>query len=487
MEDMEKEQTTELEDQLEPLEEEEDFAQLFEESQARREKPVQRDKKTEGVVVSIGEEWVFVDVRAKTEGAIAKSELIDKEGQLTVKVGDTLAAYVVTAKGDDILLSVNMTAAASEEALQGAYESGVPVEGLVREERKGGYGVSVLGQDAFCPYSQMDLPPPGVAEDYVGKRFTFRILEYSNRGRNVVISRRNILEEEKAEKVAELRHSLAVGDIVTGTVTNLANFGAFVDIGGIDGLIPLSEMAWHRVGSASDVLRSGEEVTVKVLDLDWDRNRISLSRKQTLENPWTTVSARFSEDTVLEGTVRKLMDFGAFVELEPGIEGLVHISNLGAGRRINHPKEVVSEGDQVRIKILSVDQEARRIGLELMYTPDEQGEPAAELNPGDQVSGTVDSVKDYGLFVILPNGKTGLLHVSEIEGGDRGDLRRKFKADDTIEVEILSIDPDTDKISLSVKSLGRKAEDALAKQYGRKGKEGSMGTLGDLLKDKIKI
>jgi small subunit ribosomal protein S1 len=486
MEDMEKEQTAEYNDELEAGEEE-DFAKLFEESQAKRDKKVQRDTKIEGVVVSIGEEWIFVDVGGKTEGAIARSELIDENGQPTVKVGDTLTAYVVSTKGDDILLSINMTSAASEEALQGAYRSGVPVEGLVREERKGGFGVSILGKTAFCPYSQIDLHPPGVAEEYLGKRFSFRIMEYSDRGRNIVISRRNILEEEKAEKVGELKRSLSVGDTVTGKVTNLADFGAFVDIGGIDGLIPMSELAWHRVHSASDLLQSGDEVTVKVLDLDWERNRISLSRKQTLEDPWTTVSERYSEDTVLEGTVRKLMDFGAFVELEPGIEGLVHISHLGAGRRINHPKEVVSEGDHVEVKVLSVDQEAHRIGLELTHALDETGEPPPELNPGDLVSGTVDSVKDYGLFVLLPGGKTGLLHVSEMAEGGGVDVRRRFKPDDVIDVEILSIDPDTGKISLSSKSLSRKEEDAQAKEYGRKGKEGSIGTLGDLLKDKIKI
>jgi small subunit ribosomal protein S1 len=466
----------------------EDFASLFEASQQSQDTRIQRDTKIEGTIVSVGEEWVFVDIGGKSEGTIARDELLDDKGEFRAKVGDPVTAYVVSTREGEILLSRKMTAAASDDAIRGAHRSGVPVEGLVTAERKGGYSVTVLGKQAFCPYSQIDLRSAGVPSDYIGQRFTFRITEFSDRGRNLVLSRREILEEERQKRVIQLKETLRPGDEVHGTVQKLAQFGAFVDIGGIEGLIPMSELAWYRVGDAADVLREGESVTVRILDLDWEKNRISLSLKQTLEDPWSSVAQRYAEETVLAGTVTKLMNFGAFVELEPGVEGLIHISNLGMGRRINHPKEAVSEGDQVQVKVISVDQEARRIGLELMFQGlEEEGSSAPELKQGDVVTGIVDSIKDYGVFVSLPSARSGLLHVSEIGDRKTGDLRNRFQTGSSIEVQILGIDPETKKISLSTKSLSRSAEDSQFKEFvGGKGGPKSLGTLGDLLKDKIK-
>jgi len=463
---------------------EEDFASLFEATTSSKERPVQKDNKIEGTVVSIGEEWVFVDIGAKSEGSIARDELLNENRELTVEVGDPLTAYVVSTKEGEILLSVKMTAAASEEALRDAYSSGVPVEGLVSGERKGGYSVALFGKQAFCPYSQMDIQSGGKAEDYMGKRLVFRITEYSERGRNIVLSRREILEEERLKQVAKLKQTLRPGDVITGTVQNLAQFGAFVDIGGIEGLIPMSELAWYRVGEASDVLTQGEQVTVLVTDLDWENKRISLSLKQTLEDPWDLVDQKYPEQRLAAGKVTRLMSFGAFVELEPGIEGLIHISNLGMGRRINHPKEVLSEGDEVEVRVLSVDRAARRMGLELLA---DRSEPVPELNEGDVVTGVVDSVKDYGVFVSLPGNKSGLLHVSEIGGPKAGDLRSKFPTGSSIQVQILAIDQATNKISLSTRAIDVSKERAEFKDFvSTKGGRSSFGTLGDLLKDKIK-
>ncbi|MBI5568530.1 MAG: 30S ribosomal protein S1 [Desulfomonile tiedjei] len=468
--------------------EEEDFAALFEAAGTQKDDRVQRDSKINGTIVSVSDEWIFVDIGGKSEAIIAREELLDKDGQFNLTIGDSVTAYVVSTREGEIRLSVKMTAAASEEAVRDAYRSGVPVEGLVNAERKGGYSVTVLGKQAFCPYSQIDLPSAGSPEAYVGKRFTFRIMEYSERGRNIVLSRRDILEEERAKTVALLKQSLKPGDQVTGTVQNIAAFGAFVDIGGVQGLIPISEIAWHRVGNVSDILNPGDTVTVKIVDLDWDKKRISLSRKQVLEDPWDTVSQRYADEGVVSGRVVKLMNFGAFVELEPGVEGLVHISNLGAGRRINHPSEVLSEGDQVEVKILSVDAEARRIGLELVsHGTEESAEPAVELREGEVVGGTVESVKEYGVFVSLPGGKTGLLHVSQIQEGRTGDLKKRFNVGDAVKVEILKIDTAAGRISLSTRSLQDRHEVSQFKEFVA-GKESgaSFGTLGDLLKDKFK-
>ncbi len=466
-------------------EHEEDFAALLQASEKDRQRSVEMDRQIEGTVVSIGEEWIFVDIGFKSEGHIARQEVSDDEGHLKVQVGDRIAAYVVKSREGEILLSIKMTAAASEEAIRGASRSGVPVEGVVSAQRKGGYTVRVFGKEAFCPYSQIDLRPGGAAEEYIGQRFTFRITEYSEGGRNIVVSRRSILEEDRAKQVAALKDRLAPGDLVEGTVRKLADFGAFVDLGGVEGLIPMSEMAWHRVNKASEILSTGDRVNVKIMDLDWAKNRISLSLKQTLEDPWTTAMNRYQEGDTSSGTVTRLMNFGAFVELEPGIEGLVHVSNMGTGRRVNHPREVLEGGEKVEVRVLSVDAQNRRIGLELCVAGDEEVSP--ELNQGDVLSGIVDSVKEYGVFVSLPGGRSGLLHVSQIEGGARGDLRRRFQPGAAIDVEILEVDPETKKISLSTRSLAHRSEESEFKHYvSDKNKTGTaFGTLGDLLKDKL--
>jgi len=246
----------------------------------------------------------------------------------------------------------------------------------------------------------------------------------------------------------------------------------------------MSELAWRRVGEASDVLTQGEQVTVLVTDVDWENKRISLSLKQTLEDPWNLVDQKYPEQRLAAGRVTRLMNFGAFVELEPGIEGLIHISNLGMGRRINHPKEVLSEGDEVEVRVLSVDRSARRMGLELLA---DRGEPVPELNEGDVVTGVVDSVKDYGVFVSLPGNKSGLLHVSEIGGGMASAVRSKFLTGSSIQVQILAIDQATNKISLSTRAIDVSKERAEFKDFvSTKSGRSSFGTLGDLLKDKIK-
>jgi small subunit ribosomal protein S1 len=472
------------EDIEDPTEEEEDFSALFEASLKRISERVQTDSKVTGTVVSIGEEWVFVDIGGKSEGVIAAQELVDEDGNPSVAVGDAITAYVVNARDGETVLSVKMTAAASGEALEGACRSGLPIEGAVVSERKGGYQVTVFGKEAFCPYSQMDLRGVSAPEGYIGKKLLFRIADYENGGRNIVLSRRQILEEEQRKRVEQLRQSLHMGDRISGTVTRLAPYGAFVDIGGTEGLIPMSEMAWYRVASASDVLAPGETVTVKVLDLDWGKGRISLSLKATQEDPWATAAERYREGVIMSGQVMRLATFGAFVRLEPGIEGLLHISGLGLGRRVTHPKEVVSEGDEISVKIVSVDPAARRMGLELSF-PASAGEENAQegVETGAVVTGAVDAVKPYGVFVLLPGGKTGLLHVSEMAGDTTGDLRRKYPQGSSITVQVVKVDPGSGKISLSTKGLEAAEESRTYKAYqAEKGGGGSFGTLAAVFK-----
>ncbi|HMK35616.1 MAG TPA: 30S ribosomal protein S1 [Desulfomonilaceae bacterium] len=485
MPDREPDEVTGTTDEHEVEDQQEDFAALFEASEKSHDVRTTLDNKIEGTIVSIGEEWVFIDIGGKSEGVIAREELAGANRELPLEIGDKLTAYVVSTRGGEVLLSLKMTAAASEDAARDAHRSGIPVEGLVSGERKGGYTVSVFGKQAFCPYSQMDIQSGGSPESYIGHKFTFRVTEYSDRGRNIVLSRRDILEEERLKKVQQLKETLKPGDVVQGTVKKLAQFGAFVDIGGIEGLIPMSELAWYRVNRVEDVLHTGQVVTVKIMDLDWDRNRISLSLKQTLADPWDSVAERYIENTMLTGVVTKLMNFGAFVELEPGVEGLIHISNLGMGRRINHPREALAEGDRTTVRVISVDPESRRIGLELKHSVEGEAEPQTEIQEGDVLFGTVDAIKEYGVFVTLPGGRSGLLHVSEIGDSRTGDLRNRFPVGSEIEVQILGIDPESNKISLSTRSLLKRTEESQFKDFVSGKSRSSFGTLGDLLKEKI--
>lgn len=466
---------------------EEDFASLFEASN-QLDNIVQRDNKITGNIVSIGDEWVFLDIGAKSEGAISKEELLDSNREMALKVGDPITAYVINQRDGDIILSVKMTQAASEDAIRGAHKSGIPVEGLVTEERKGGYSVNILGRLAFCPYSQIDITSGGSPEDYVGKKFLFRIMEFSEKGRNIVLSRRETLEEDRKKKIDELKKTLQEGDIVNGVVRKLAAFGAFVDIGGPQGLIPMSELAWSRIESVEDVLAVGDEISVKITGLDWEKSRIGLSLKQVQENPWDSAINRFSEGFETTGVVTRLTNFGAFVELEPGIEGLIHISNLGKGRRINHPREAVNSGESVSVRVISINPEARRVGLELMTESYSNGtdEPAPEIIEGAIVTGRVQSLKDYGIFVDLPGSRTGLLRISEIGDFSPRELRKKYPVDSNITVKILAVDLETQKIALSVKALQNTEETNQARNFLMSGEtKSSFGTLGELLKAKL--
>lgn len=478
----------ELNNHIAPDDMEEDFAALFEASNRADHETIIRDGKINGIVVSIGDEWVFVDIGGKSEGAISKEELLDSEKRLDLKIGDPITAYVIAQRDGDVLLSVKMTHAASEDAVRGAYNSGAPVEGLVTEERKGGYSVSVFGRTAFCPYSQVDIVSGGLPEDFIGKKFFFKITDFSDRGRNIVLSRREVLEEERRQKVNQLKQTLAEGDVVSGVVRKIAQFGAFVDIGGPDGLVPISELAWSRVESVSDVISVGDEISVKITGLDWDKNRITLSLKQVQENPWDSITSRFHEGLETVGVVTRLTNFGAFVELEPGIEGLVHISNFGMGRRINHPREVVNPGELIKIRIISVNMDEKRLSLELIpaVQPTGSEEPTVEIVEGMITGGEVQAIKDYGLFVSLPGGKTGLLRNVEIGDFSPRELRKKYPVGSKISVKVISVEPEIRRIGLSLKALEHADELNQAKEYltaGRSRK--SFGTLGELLKSKL--
>ena len=344
--------------------EEQSFAELFEKSE---QKPVwlKPGEKVEARIVKISPDWVFLDLGGKNEGYLDRKELLNEEGELTVREGDTIRAYFLSSRQDEKLFTTKIGPGdAGRIYLEDAWRNGIPVEGLVEKEVKGGFEIRISGTiRGFCPFSQMGLGRIGAPADFTGKRLQFIITEYGEKGRNVILSNRVILERERQEKRAEMMQSLQEGQIVRGKVVSLQKFGAFVDIGGMQGLLPMSEIAWGRIENINDALKIDEEVEVAVLKIDREKDRISLSLKKLLADPWEKVESAYPEGSVHSGRVVRLTKFGAFVALEPGIDGLLHISRMGAGKRVSHAGEVLKDGQDIEVKIEKVDRAAKRISL----------------------------------------------------------------------------------------------------------------------------
>jgi len=345
-------------------EENEDFAAMLEASMGNAAR-LEPGQKISAEILQIGPEWVFLDVGQKGEGVLDVKELLDDEGNVSVAVGDTLAAYFVSSAGGELRFTTRLGGGDSGTAqLEEAWRSAIPVEGRVEKEIKGGYEIRLPGNvRAFCPFSQVALRRVDNPEELVGQSFPFRITQFGERGRNIVVSRRVLLEEEQQLQRDALKQTLAEGDRVTGTVTSLRDFGAFVDIGGIEGLLPISEIAYGRVENVADVLEVGQTLELVVKKIDWAANKFSFSRRDLLADPWGSVAKAFPVGSQHTGTVSRLAPFGAFVTLAEGIDGLVHISKLGEGRRIAHPREVVQEGQALAVTVEKLDLEGRRISL----------------------------------------------------------------------------------------------------------------------------
>lgn len=341
----------------------ETFADLFQAKTVAR-KAIQPGDRVEAVVVGISGENIFLDIGGKSEGVLRASELHNEAGELTVAVGDCIKVYFLASRSGEMVFTTRLgSGQTSSRELEEAFQSGIPVEGKVTGEIKGGFSVTLAGQRGFCPYSQMDIRKVEKAEDYIDKTFAFKIIEFGSQGKNIILSARAVQEEQRAQEREQLKETLAEGMQVSGTVTSLRDFGAFVDIGGIDGLIPISELAWGQTERVEDVLSRGQQVQVIIKRLDWEKDRISLSLRETTENPWDQVMTKYPVGSIHQGKVSRLAAFGAFVTLEPGIDGLLHISRLGAGRRIHHPREVLEAGQELTVKIESIDSAQKRLAL----------------------------------------------------------------------------------------------------------------------------
>jgi small subunit ribosomal protein S1 len=317
--------------------------------------------------LKISAEWIFMDIGLKGEGIIDRKEFLDNDGVITVKEGDIISAYFLSSSHGEMRFTTRIGGGSSGNTqLEQAWQAGVPVEGVIEKETKGGFEVTLGGGTrAFCPYSQIALRRVENSEALVGTRLTFQISEYGENGRNIVVSRRALLEEEQRLLKEEAQAGIKEGMTVAGTVTSVQDYGAFVDIGGLEGLIPISEIGWSRVKDIRDVLGIGQQLNVVIKKIDNEKERITLSIKDTLADPWERILEKFPEGSFHPGTVARLDTFGAFVTLHDGVDGLLHISKLGAGKRINHPREVIKEGEQIEVKIESIDRENRRISLGL--------------------------------------------------------------------------------------------------------------------------
>jgi small subunit ribosomal protein S1 len=346
--------------------EEKSFAELFEKTQMRKDflKPGQ---KIEAVIVKITQDWIFLDLGGKSEGYLDRKEFTDDNGNLTVKEGDSVTAYFLSSKHNEKLFTTKIGAGDSARIyIEEVWRNGIPIEGIVEKEIKGGFEIKLAGDmRGFCPYSQIDLRRSEDAKDYIGRRLPFRITEYGERGRNIILSARALLEEQKKKEEEARKAELKEGMLVQGIVVSLRAFGAFLDIGGLQGLLPISEIGWERVEDIHERLSVGQTLDVVITKLDWQNNRVSLSLKQTLPDPWNEAETRYPEGTFHTGTVVRLAKFGAFVNLGPGVDGLIHISRLGKGKRIAHPSDAVKEGQVVEVRIDGIDRDQKRISLSM--------------------------------------------------------------------------------------------------------------------------
>ena len=376
---------------------EENFAEMFEKS-FKKQGRLEPGQMVEAMIVKITGEWIFLDLGGKGEGYLDRKELTDEAGNLAVREGDMVRAYFQSSANNEMHFTTKIGSGPGKQTqLEDAWRNGIPVEGTVAKEVKGGFEIKVGGTvRAFCPFSQMGLRRDEPQSDIIGRSLSFNIAEFGENGRNIVLSRRAILESERQDKKRALQASLQEGMKVRGKVTSIQKFGAFVDIGGVEGLLPVSEIAWSRTEKVGDVLSVGQEVEVILKKLDWDQERFSFSLKDALPDPWDQAVDNYLVGSYHSGTVSRLAPFGAFVTLAQGVDGLIHISKLGGGRRLSHPREVLKEGQPVEVQIEVVDREKRKISLALAEVRRAEEEEAATIKEYKQQS--VAAPQNLGSF-----------------------------------------------------------------------------------------
>jgi small subunit ribosomal protein S1 len=471
---------------------EEDFAAMFEASVKARQ--FSRGQTIEGTIVAFGPKVAFVNVGGKGEAEIDLAELKDADGDVEVSIGDRINAIVVSTSGGIVLSRKGVRNAGTQRELEDAYKAGVAVEGKVDKAVKGGYEVRIARERAFCPFSQIDVVRTEDPSVHEGKVYAFRIIEYKDGGKNVVVSRRQHLEEQQRASAADVRKSIVPGAVLAGRVASVLDFGAFVDLGGgIQGLLHVSEMGWSRVTNPNEIVAPGDQITVKVLRVDEATQKISLGLKQLLDDPWTNVAGTYEVGQVRTGRVTRVADFGAFVELEPGIEGLAHVSTFAPTGRTGEWAKSVPVGFTGAFEILSIDAAQKRIGIALVEGGSARAagatSTAGEFTPGAIVTGKVERHEKFGVLVFLAPGRTGLMPFAET-GLDRDvDMRKAFPIGIDVEVVVLEADPAGRRIRVSKKAVAEQREKAELREYAERPDADSnapLGSLGDRLRGALK-
>jgi len=442
-----------------------DFQTLFEES-LRSVKP---GGVVKGRVVGITSSHVMVDVGYKSEGQIPLHEFLDREGKPQVKVGDEIDVYFDSSEGEGGGIVLSRQRAENMkvwEDIEKAAQDGSGVEGVIVAKVRGGFKVD-LGVAAFLPGSHVDIRPTRNLDRFLGQRDKFAILKFNRARGNVVVSRRALLEKERDTLKKEILKVLEEGVILEGTVKNITSYGAFVDLGGIDGILHISDMSWGRIGHPSEMVKVGDRIKVVVLKFDAERERISLGMKQIMPDPWNTVADKYPVGTRLQGKVVSLVDYGAFVELERGVEGLIHISEMSWTKKIAHPSKVVQVGETVEVIVLNVDPNHRRISLGLKQVMPNPWEQAKEKYPvGTVIKGPVRSVTDFGIFVGVEDGIDGLVHVSDLHWTKKVKHPSElYKKGDIVEAKVLGIDVQNERFSLGIKQLSTDPWHVIAQKY----------------------
>lgn len=434
----------------------ESFAQLFEES--LKELETRQGSIVTGTVVAINKGFVFVDAGLKSEAAIPAEEFQNAQGEITVQVGDQVQVALDAVEdgfGETKLSREKAVRHESWIALEKAYEDQETVVGLINGKVKGGFTVELNGVRAFLPGSLVDTRPVRDTLHLEGKELEFKVIKLDQKRNNVVVSRRAVIESENSQERDQLLETLQEGAEVKGIIKNLTDYGAFVDLGGVDGLLHITDMAWKRVKHPGEIVNVGDEVTVKVLKFDRDRTRVSLGLKQLGQDPWAAIAENYPVNSKLTGKVTNLTDYGCFVEILDGIEGLVHVSEMDWTNKNIHPSKVVSVGDEVEVMVLEIDEERRRISLGLKQCKPNPWQQFADThNKGDKVSGKIKSITDFGIFIGLEGGIDGLVHLSDISWNVPGEEAvRNYKKGDEVEAIVLQVDAAKERISLGIKQL----------------------------------
>ncbi|MFS6815773.1 30S ribosomal protein S1 [Citrobacter meridianamericanus] len=434
----------------------ESFAQLFEES--LKEIETRPGSIVRGVVVAIDKDVVLVDAGLKSESAIPAEQFKNAQGELEIQVGDEVDVALDAVEdgfGETLLSREKAKRHEAWITLEKAYEEAATVTGVINGKVKGGFTVELNGIRAFLPGSLVDVRPVRDTLHLEGKELEFKVIKLDQKRNNVVVSRRAVIESENSAERDQLLENLQEGMEVKGIVKNLTDYGAFVDLGGVDGLLHITDMAWKRVKHPSEIVNVGDEITVKVLKFDRERTRVSLGLKQLGEDPWVAIAKRYPEGTKLTGRVTNLTDYGCFVEIEEGVEGLVHVSEMDWTNKNIHPSKVVNVGDVVEVMVLDIDEERRRISLGLKQCKNNPWQQFAEThNKGDRVEGKIKSITDFGIFIGLDGGIDGLVHLSDISWNVAGEEAvREYKKGDEIAAVVLQVDAERERISLGVKQL----------------------------------